>query len=558
MITQPSWRKGALLHKFVLGAHPLIEHYLQKLRIAEIIATYIPQDQRVKLPIERTLSLLIHNILTTPMPMYAFADWLAPLDQQCLQLETGQADCIHDDRVGQALERFYHGRHKDVFFHLALRAIKTFGLDCAQIHQDTTTVTFTGQYAGWRLPEELTCGHNKDHRPDLKQLVLGVSVTADGSVPLVHKVYPGNQTDDRLHLENHQRLRRLLQRADFIYVADCKLATQENLRRLAACGGRFVSVMPRTRKEDGAFRQQVRQNQIQWRHLLSRKNNRRPDSKTDHYFLAQGQYQAGPYRLLWLRSTQKAEQDTQARTRCLTQSLEALRELQSRLNTYKLKSAPAIQQALQDILDEHHTRDWIGCQIQVHRQYERHFPKRGRPKGSQTGQLSWRPYFSVSFNVDRQALERESRTDGVFPLITNLEAASYSPKAVLEIYKFQPFLEKRHSQLKTWQEVTPVLLKKDERVVAYLHMHVMALMVATLVERQLRRAMRQHSIGALPLYPEDRPCRYPTMFDIVRVFRGLERYEVVDGERVTLFPARLNRLQRQLLQLLEVPSSLYQ
>ena len=117
-------------------------------------------------------------------------------------------------------------------------------------------------------------------------------MTADGSVPLAHQVYPGNQTDDRQHLENPQRLRRLLQRADFIYVADCKLATEENLRRLAACGGRFVSVMPRTRKEDGQFRQLVRQNQVQWGHLLSRKNNRRPESKTDRYDLAQGNYQA--------------------------------------------------------------------------------------------------------------------------------------------------------------------------------------------------------------------------------------------------------------------------
>jgi hypothetical protein len=117
MITRPSWRQGALLRKFVLGAHPIIEHYLQKLRIGEVIATYIPQDQRVKLPIERTLSLLIHNILTTPMPMYAIADWLAPLDEHCLGLEPSEVGCIHDDRVGQALERFYHGRHKDVFFH---------------------------------------------------------------------------------------------------------------------------------------------------------------------------------------------------------------------------------------------------------------------------------------------------------------------------------------------------------------------------------------------------------------------------------------------------------
>ena len=55
MISQPSWRPSALLHKFVLGAHPIIEHYLQKLRIGEVIATYIAQDQRTKLPIERTL-----------------------------------------------------------------------------------------------------------------------------------------------------------------------------------------------------------------------------------------------------------------------------------------------------------------------------------------------------------------------------------------------------------------------------------------------------------------------------------------------------------------------
>ena len=48
MITQSSWRPGACLRKFVLGVHPILDHYLQKLRIAELIATYIPQDQRIR------------------------------------------------------------------------------------------------------------------------------------------------------------------------------------------------------------------------------------------------------------------------------------------------------------------------------------------------------------------------------------------------------------------------------------------------------------------------------------------------------------------------------
>jgi transposase len=220
MITQPGLRKKALLRKFVIQAHPIIQTYLQKLRIGELIRTYIQQDHRLKLPVEQTLCVLIHNILSSPLPMYEIADWLGALDESCLGLEPAEAAFIHDDRVGQALDSFYQGRHKDVFFHLALRAIKVFEVDCSQIHQDTTTVTFSGKYSGWTAPELLTHGHNKDYRPDLKQLVLGLSVSADGSVPLVHKIYDGNQTDDRLHPENHRRLCQLLKRTDFIYVAD--------------------------------------------------------------------------------------------------------------------------------------------------------------------------------------------------------------------------------------------------------------------------------------------------------------------------------------------------
>jgi transposase len=558
MITQPGWRKGVELRKFVIQVHPIIQTYLQKLKIPELIATYIQQDHRLQLPVEQTLCILIHNILTTPMPLYEIADWMGALDEKCLGLEPAQAALIHDDRVGQALDRFYRGRHKDVFFHLALRAIKVFELDCSQIHQDTTTVTFCGKYTDWKAPELLTHGMNKDHRPDLKQLVLGLSVSADGSVPLVHKIYDGNQTDDRLHPENHQRLRQLLKRSDFIYVADCKLATEENLRRIRDCGGRFVSVMPRTWKEDALFRQCVRDGQVQWDHLLSRKNNRKPDSKLDRYDRARGQHLAHGYRLLWIRSAQKAEQDAQTRARGLAKALEALKELQSRLNTYRLKTRQAIAQASEKILKEHQVHHWIACQIQTHRAYRTHYRRRGRPSASQKGRLSWEHHFSISFAMDQKAIDVEALSDGVFPMITNLAEQDYPAKRVLEIYKFQPFLEKRHSQLKTWQEVTPVLLKKDERVVAYLHMHVMALMVATLIERQLRRGMKRRSIHSLPLYPEDRPCPYPTIYDIVRVFRGVERYEVLDADRLTLFPARLSPIQKQLLELLEVPLSLYQ
>jgi hypothetical protein len=101
-------------------------------------------------------------------------------------------------------------------------------------------------------------------------------------------------------------------------------------------------------------------------------------------------------------------------------------------------------------------------------------------------------------------------------------------------------------------------LKKDERVVAYLHMHVMALMVSALIERTLRRAMARKKLTSIPIYPEGRPCPAPTMFDVVRLFQNVERYEAQVGEETIVFPAELTDRQKQVLELLEVPFANYQ
>lgn len=556
MIIHPGLKKDLALKKHLIGAHPIIQFFIDKLKIDEIIGSYVRQDKRMKLSIEKTICVMIHNCLTSPMPMYEFSDWLSPLDEEKLGLQTGEASLINDDRAGKALDNLYLGRHKDIFFHLALRAIKLFELDCRQIHQDTTTVTFSGKYAGWSAQQLMTHGVNKDHRPDLKQLVLGMSVTSDGAVPLVHEIYDGNQTDDRLHPSNHAQLRKLLKRSDFIYVADCKLATEDNLRKITACGGLFVSIMPRSWKEDKAFRERVRRDEITWAHLLSRPNNRKPKSKRDYYYLAEGQYYTSKgYRLLWIRSTQKATQDAETRQRAIDQAFLMLKELQTRLNKYKLKTRKNIEEKITAILKQNKCADFINYEIhRVIYDTIRH-EKAGRPNVTDVGSSVEHEYFTLSFQLNDAHLKQESQTDGVFPLITNLK--DHSPKEILEIYKYQPFLEKRHSQLKTYQVIAPAFLKKPARVIAYLHVNVIALMVATLIERQLRIAMKRNSIPSLELYPEGKPCKYPTTFDIVRLFKGLEKYEVVQGENVHLFPAELNRTQKQVLKLLGVPASLY-
>jgi transposase len=559
MQIQRGLKKDSSLTKFGLGAHPIIEHFIEKMRIREIISTYVPTDKRMRLDDDKVLALLIHNILTTPNALYEMEDWLKPLDAERVGLKPEESKFIQDDRMGRALARFYGSRHKDVFFHLALRVIKIFCLDCSRIHHDTTTVTCAGKYPGWSAQELLTHGINKDHRPDLKQLVLGLSVTGDGAVPIWHRIYSGNQTDDRLHPATHKALQKLLQRVDFIYVADCKLATEENLRKISRWHGLFVSVMPRTWSEDQQFRERVRRKEITWKHILSRKNNRKPDSKRDRYYVAEGDYETSHgYRLHWIRSTQKAEQDAETRGRHIERALCELRSIQTKLNTRNLKLRKQIAQRIQSILKQQQCETLIKYEIHATREYRRIYQTKGRPTKDTPKKITWKEIFSISFGIDKDAINEEETVDGVFPLITNLDPETHPAKRVLEIYKFQPFLEKRFSQIKTYHEIAPVYLKNSKRVVAFLHMHVMALMVAALIERTLRLAMQQRGITSLPIYPEKRPCKSPTIFDIVRLFRNVERYEVTAGDQTTIFPAELTPTQKQVLELLEVPVAVYQ
>jgi len=70
--------------------------------------------------------------------------------------------------------------------------------------------------------------------------------------------------------------------------------------------------------------------------------------------------------------------------------------------------------------------------------------------------------------------------------------------------------------------------------------------------------MKKKGIDSLPIYPENRPCKSPTMFDIDRLFRNVERYEVTVGDDTNIFPAELTKTQKEVLALLGVPIAAYQ
>ena len=167
----------------------------------------------------------------------------------------------------------------------------------------------------------------------------------------------------------------------------------------------------------------------------------------------------------------------------------------------------------------------------------------------------WEFTYSIEWKINEQALSEASRTDGIFPLITNtpLEASD-----VLRKYKTQPFLEKRMYTKKTVLEVAPVFLKKEKRIEAMLFLYFVALMIVSLIERKIRMNMAKESIEKLPILPQGMNTKKPTWNNIRYFYRNVHYSQVFrDGVCIQGVVKGLNNLHEQINRLLEVPDPEY-
>ena len=132
-------------------------------------------------------------------------------------------------------------------------------------------------------------------------------------------------------------------------------------------------------------------------------------------------------------------------------------------------------------------------------------PRRdARPNARRTSSRRGRPTRCPGSWTTRRLTEAE-RDDGVFPLLTN--DRTFDAEQVLRAYKRQPLIEKRFSQFKTDFAVAPVYLKNVARIQGLLAVYFLVLLVQTLLERELRRAMAQATSRRCRSIPRAAPAR---------------------------------------------------
>jgi transposase len=553
---------GNTLTSTRLAALPVLDRLLRRLRLDEFLRGHLPREgRRARVPAATALLVLLKNLLVSREPLYGVGEWAARHHPGLLGLAPGELPALNDDRAGRALDRLFDADVPSLTLAVVAHAVREFAVGLDELHNDSTTITFHGDYESadrertlrGRLRLAVTHGHNKDHRPDLKQLLYILTVSRDGAVPVQFRVESGNATDDRSHRGTWELLCQLTGRRDFLYVADCKLATAENMAHLHQHGGRFLTVLPRTRAEDATFRAAVREGRARWRTVHERRDG--DGQVVDRFAVHEPEATTTEgYRLVWYHSARKADLDALARHKRLERVSTALAELRAKLTSprTRYRERAKVAQAVDAILREGEAEGLVAVTVEERTTETYRQEKRGRPGPDTKYVRRQATRFDLSWQLDHDHLAAEARCDGVFPLVTNVTGTTALD--LLLAYKQQPLIEKRFSQLKTDFVVAPVFLKEVSRVQALLCVYFLALLVEALLERELRRAMEGAGVESLPLYPEGRACRRPTARRVIDLFEDVQRHELkAKGQPVVVFTTELTRLQRQVLRLLGMP-----
>ncbi|MFN2496478.1 MAG: IS1634 family transposase [Pseudonocardiaceae bacterium] len=554
------------LHSQHLGALPLVGHFAARMGLPELLARYLPAaDPRVRLAPAAAVRLVVTNLLLGRQPLYGLAEWAARYAPGQLGLATGEVDALNDDRVGRALEQLFDADRASLLTELILAVISEFGVDTAELHNDSTSISVHGVYhsasgvsRGGKPTPAITFGHSKDHRPDLKQLVWILTVAADGAVPIAYRLADGNTTDDPTHVPTWDQLVAILGRVNFLYVADSKLCSREAMGHIATAGGRFVTVLPRSRSEDRWFRDWAQTHRPQWSEAQRAPGPRLGEPDQVYSTFAAPLPSAEGYRIIWVHSSAKAARDAATRQARIEAGAAAIDALAARLAGPKcrLGTRVAVEDEAAAVLARAGAERWISYQISETVEETYRQERRGRPGENTRYRRHTKTRHTISWDTRLDVLAYDAVTDGCFPLITN--DTTLTDADMLGAYRYQPNLERRHHLLKSVQDAAPVLLRNPARIEALFCCQFLALLLGALIERQIRTAMKAAATDNIPLYPELRACAAPSTERITEIFADLTRHELHrHGHLVQTFEPEINPLQQQVLELLDIPTAVY-
>ena len=490
----------------------------QRLDLVQLLDSVLPPKRHQGLSVGQYLLLAAINRAVSPSSKLQFADWYR---------ETALTHLLPADPAALSSQSFWNHMDRVTAKHvlecekqITQRLIQRFQLDLRALVYDGTNF-FT--YINTRTPAELPQrGHNKQKRGDLRQVSLGLLVSAEFHIPLFHKVYAGNVNDSTefrsITEELSTHYRQLAESCDHItLVFDKGNNSEEAFASLQNTPFHFVgSLVPSQHSELLAISRQ------QFRTLAQ------PGLEGVEAYRTQKKVFGQPRTIVVTFNQNLYDGQLQGLTIHLDKARGKLRELQSHLERRregKVKGGKAptldsVKKQIHTICSAQFVEKILKAEVQqVHKGLE------------------------LTFRTDQEALDQLCRIQfGKTILFTDNDG--WTDEQIVSAYRSQYHIEDAFKQMKNphflgW---SPMFHWTDSKIQVHAFYCVLALLLTSLLQRELARKGEPISINRM-------------LEELGGIRETLIVYPRRQGQRqvpTATCLTRMNALQQRLFSLLEL------
>jgi transposase len=279
--------------------------------------------------------LMTLNRLVNPAAEHAMPDWIrrtALGDILATDFTT-----LADDALYRNLDRL-HPQRAPIERALAEQERTLFNLDDTVYLYDLTSTYFEGQCP--RNPQAQR-GYSRDHRPDCKQVVVGLVLDRDG-FPKAHEVFDGNRVDRTTVAAMLTTLEvRTGRRRGATVVVDRGMAFADTLKEITDRGHHYLVA---SRQAERTPHLDAFEDATGWAEVIRQPSPRNPGQKKSRVEIKR-QVVAGEVHIL-CRSEGRTAKDRAIREKHEQRFLGDLKKLQARVSTGRLREDAKVHEAI--------------------------------------------------------------------------------------------------------------------------------------------------------------------------------------------------------------------
>jgi transposase len=471
---------------------------------------------------------------------------------------------LSDDRLGAVLEALSDDARWPAFESaFTQHLVRVYDLQAERVRLDATTAS-----GYWHVTEDglFQFGHSKDHRPDLPQVKVMLSVLDPLGLPVATDIVPGQRADDPLYLPAIARVRESLGRRGLLYVGDCKMGALATRAALQAGGDCYLCPLSEIQLPSAVLEGYVEPLATGYQplthitrltasgtrqHLADGSERLEPVTAT-----IAGEALTWPERRLVVRSRQLARAGAAALRTRLAKARAAVAALNDRgRGKRRFTELPALQAAVEALVTQYRVPGLLAVQYteRVHtRQLHRY--------GSRPARVQAERDLRVKVAVDRQALASAISRLGWRVYATNAPPDSLSLAQAVLAYRSQYLVESDIGRLKGHPlSLTPMYLQRDDHVTGLIRLLSLGLRVLTLLEFVVRQRLAATGTGLAGVYAGNpkRATPRPTTERLLKSLEGLTLTIIREGRRQRSHLTPLSRVQHRMLALLNFPIDIY-